>query len=95
MYHRTRWTREKIGQRLELIAPLIYRKQKPLPSFRYLELDGPLAPAPTGTDVDESGWETNLLEGNGPALRVENDSIQLNPRPYQIMTIRLKEKRKT
>ena len=40
----------------------------------------------------ESAWETNLLEENESALRVENDSIQLDLRPYQIMTIRLKEK---
>lgn len=57
MYHRMRWTPQKIGQRLELIAPLVYRKQKTLPSFRYHELDGPLAPAPTGNDVDDSGWQ--------------------------------------
>ena len=40
----------------------------------------------------DAAWETNLLEENGSALDVENDSIQLNLRPYQIMTIRLKEK---
>ncbi len=40
----------------------------------------------------EAAWETNLLEENQSALRVENDSIQLNLKPYQIMTIRLKEK---
>ena len=40
----------------------------------------------------ESAWETNLLEENESALSVDNDSIQLNLRPYQIMTIRLKEK---
>jgi alpha-mannosidase len=37
----------------------------------------------------EAAWETNLLEENESALRVENDSIQLNIRPYQIMTIRI------
>lgn len=40
----------------------------------------------------ESAWETNLLEENESELSMENDSIQLNLRPYQIMTIRLKEK---
>ena len=39
----------------------------------------------------EAAWETNLLEENESTLRVENDSIQVNLRPYQIMTIRLKE----
>jgi len=57
MYHRTRWTPEKIKQRLELIAPLVYRKQKALPSFRYRELNGPLAPPPLGVDVDDFGWQ--------------------------------------
>jgi len=40
----------------------------------------------------ESAWETNLLEENESELNVENDSIHLNLKPYQIMTIRLKEK---
>jgi alpha-mannosidase len=39
----------------------------------------------------ESAWETNLLEENESELSVENDSIRLNLKPYQIMTIRLKE----
>ena len=40
----------------------------------------------------ESAWETNLLEENESELSVEKDSIQLNLRPYQIMTLRIKEK---
>ena len=40
----------------------------------------------------EAAWETNLLEENESKLSVENDSIQLNLKPYQIMTIRLMEK---
>ena len=28
MYHKQRWTSEKINFRLELIAPLVYNKQK-------------------------------------------------------------------
>ncbi|HLA08027.1 MAG TPA: hypothetical protein VJ022_11315, partial [Anaerolineales bacterium] len=57
MYHRTRWTPEKIKQRLELITPLVYRKHKALSSFRYRELGGPLAPPPVGQEVDDSGWQ--------------------------------------
>src|SRR5574342_728866 len=57
MYHRIRWTSEKIKQRLDLITPLVFRKQKALPSFRYYELNGPLAPPPIGADVDDSGWQ--------------------------------------
>jgi len=63
MYHRTRWTPEKIKQRLELIAPLMYRQQKSFPSFRYLDLNGPLATPPTGMDADDSNWrEINAHE---------------------------------
>ena len=38
----------------------------------------------------EAAWETNLLEENESALRVEKDSVQLDLKPYQIMTLRLK-----
>lgn len=41
----------------------------------------------------EAAWETNLLEENESALSVENDSIQFNLKPYQIMTIRIKEQK--
>jgi alpha-mannosidase len=56
MYHRIRWTPEKIKQRLELIAPLVYLKRKSFPSFRYRELDSALTPPPVGMDADVSGW---------------------------------------
>lgn len=56
MYHNRRWTLDKIRQRLDLIAPLVYRKSLPLHSFRYLELDGPLSAPPVGPEVDDSGW---------------------------------------
>jgi alpha-mannosidase len=36
-----------------------------------------------------AAWETNLLEENESELSVENDTIQLNLKPYQIMTLRL------
>ena len=58
MYHRQRWTFEKIKKSLTLVEPLVYIKRTSLPSFGYQE------------------------------LKVENDSIQLSLRPYQIMTIR-------
>src|SRR6266498_758379 len=57
MYHRTRWTPEKIRQRLELIAPLVYIKRKSISSFFYRELDSALTSAPIGTDVDDSKWQ--------------------------------------
>lgn len=37
----------------------------------------------------EAAWETNLLEENESELIVENDSIHLGLKPYQIMTLRL------
>jgi alpha-mannosidase len=39
-----------------------------------------------------AAWETNLLEENQTALRVESNSIRLNLKPYQIMTLRLQSK---
>jgi alpha-mannosidase len=44
-----------------------------------------------GREVD-SAWVTNLLEENETALSVDQDSIPLNLRPYQIMTLRVKLK---
>jgi alpha-mannosidase len=40
----------------------------------------------------DSAWVTNLLEENESALSVENDSILLNLKPFQIMTLRVKFK---
>jgi len=40
----------------------------------------------------ESAWTTNLLEDNESALSVDQDSVQLNLRPYQIVTLRVKFK---
>jgi len=56
MYHAQRWTLDKIKQRLELIAPLTYRRAAPLPAFRYMELDGPVTPPTVARDVDDSTW---------------------------------------
>lgn len=67
MYHKQRWTPEKIKQRLHLIEPLAHRKRKNLPSFKYLELSSPLTPPPIQTDVDDSQWaeiEANTYWGS-------------------------------
>ncbi|HXD09693.1 MAG TPA: glycoside hydrolase family 38 C-terminal domain-containing protein, partial [Anaerolineales bacterium] len=40
----------------------------------------------------DSAWVTNLLEENESVLGVEQDSIILNLKPYQIMTLRVKFK---
>ena len=57
MYHKLRWTPEKIKQRLELITPLVYTKRKNLPSFRYRELMDPITPPPVQSDVDDTQWK--------------------------------------
>jgi alpha-mannosidase len=44
-----------------------------------------------GREVD-SAWTTNLLEENESALNVDQDSILLNIKPYQIVTLRVKLK---
>ncbi len=44
MIHKQRWTAEKIAQRLELIQPLVYRRQAALPPFRFRTLAGPTDP---------------------------------------------------
>ena len=56
MYHKQRWTLDKIRQRLELIAPLVYIKSAPLPAFRYKDLGGPLVAPPVDPQVDDSEW---------------------------------------
>ena len=40
----------------------------------------------------EKAWVTNLLEDNDSALEVENDSMVINLKPYQITTVRVKGK---
>lgn len=57
MYHKQRWTPEKIKFRLDLIAPLVYIKRNPLPSFRYLELENALTPPQIGIDINDSSWQ--------------------------------------
>ncbi len=42
--------------------------------------------------VVDSAWATNLLEENESTLSVKNDSILLNLKPFQIMTLRIKLK---
>jgi alpha-mannosidase len=56
MYHKQRWTPEKIKARLDLIAPLVYARRTSLPSFRYRELGDPLAKPPVTPEFDDSKW---------------------------------------
>lgn len=62
MLHKVRWTPQKIAQRIQLITPLIYKKSYPMDAFRYKTLSSPQDTPPTGTDVDDSGWE--IIEPN-------------------------------
>ena len=71
MYHRQRWTLEKIKQRLKLIEPLVYAKRKSLPSFRYQEVNGLLVPSPVGNDVDDTQWLEIAADGYWGAARRE------------------------
>lgn len=58
MLHKMRWTAEKIGQRLSLIEPLVYRRHRGLPAFRYLTLPNPLEAPPVDPKVDDRAWAT-------------------------------------
>jgi transcriptional regulator with GAF, ATPase, and Fis domain len=57
MYHRQRWTPEKIKARLELIAPLVHIRHNNLPSFRYKELADPTVPPAVEINFDDSEWQ--------------------------------------
>lgn len=56
MRHDIRWTARKIKQRIDLIRPLVYRRKQPIEPLNWMALDGPLANAPVGRDVDDSLW---------------------------------------
>lgn len=55
MLHKIRWTPQKIGQRIKLIEPSVYRQQRVLPPFRYKTLSSPLEAPPISGD--DSNWE--------------------------------------
>lgn len=56
MLHASRLTSRKITRRLQLIRPLIYRRQQPLPDFCFLELPGPEKTPYVQPEVDDSDW---------------------------------------
>lgn len=62
MYHKTHWTVEKIGRRIELITSLMHRRSALLPAFQMLELPDPETLPPIGPEVDRSEWLT--IESN-------------------------------
>jgi alpha-mannosidase len=60
--HDTRWTAQKIEQRLKLIMPLVYRRQHPIAPFRYQRLSSPLDQPPVETEIDDRDWD--IIESN-------------------------------
>lgn len=56
MDHKIRLTARKITRRLELIAPLVYRRKHPLAPFRYHVLHTPLDAPPVEPDFDDADW---------------------------------------
>lgn len=58
MYHKTRWTAQKIANRIDLITPRVHRRTAMLPPFSMLELPDPMAVPPIGDGVDRSKWPT-------------------------------------
>ncbi len=59
MIHKQRWTPEKIKQRLDLIAPLVYRRRAEIPPFHYRPLAGPADPeaAAAINQTPDEGWQ--------------------------------------
>ena len=58
MLHKARWTEKKIAQRIALVEPLVYRRTRPMPPFRYQTLPEPLAAPLVAASVDDSAWQT-------------------------------------
>ena len=58
MLHSTRWTTQKVAQRLDLIAPLVYRRRQVLAPFRFHELASADEQPLTGPEVDDHDWQT-------------------------------------
>jgi alpha-mannosidase len=56
MLHQTRWTEEKIRQRLALIEPLVYRRSEELSPFRYYKLKDAREQPLVGPEVDDQDW---------------------------------------
>ncbi len=57
MQHKTRWTPQKIGQRITLIENAVYQQQSPIPAFRYKTFPSPLDTPAIGADIDDSAWD--------------------------------------
>ncbi len=82
MIHRQRWTSEKIKKRLELIAPLVYRRQSGIPSFHYFALEGPADPNTADTiftmQDEEVLWLKAQIDQIGPVIRTKGYGVHVN-----------------
>lgn len=58
MNHKTRWTAQKIAQRLSLIEPLVYRRRHAIDPFQYYTLASAETEPPVGIEIDDRHWET-------------------------------------
>jgi len=57
MYHVTRWTAEKIGQRIRLFEPLVYRRTYELPPFRVQLVSDAAPDTPlVSPELDDRAW---------------------------------------
>lgn len=57
MNHIIRMTAAKIGRRLDLIAPLVYRYHQPLQLLRFKAMNSPMEALPLDPDFDDSDWQ--------------------------------------
>ena len=82
MLHKTRWTSQKIAQRLRLIEPFVYRQSRPIPPFQYTTLPGPEVDPPVGLNVDDAQWQTiapNSYWGNWTTDFVMRSMFEIPP----------------
>jgi hypothetical protein len=81
VYHEIRWTREKLRQRLELVASLVYRRIQPLPPFEYRKLDRPRIDALQAAKETTTSWQTipwNTYSCSKPVFKPQKTGVKNN-----------------
>ncbi|MCP4417045.1 MAG: alpha-mannosidase [Chloroflexi bacterium] len=73
MLNQMRWTSEKIGQRLHLIEPLIYRRRQLLSPFRLQKLPSPLTEPPIDPNLSDADW--TVIEPNSHWLEPQTNFV--------------------
>ncbi|MFN8487389.1 MAG: alpha-mannosidase [Caldilineaceae bacterium] len=63
LVHKTRWTAQKIAQRLLLVEAQVYHRQAALAPFQFTPLPDPQTQPPLGAAGDTVPWETLPLNG--------------------------------